>query len=321
MPSPMTLSHDAMFYGSDDEFVRALVPFARSGLEHGDAVVAAVTRHNMTLLRDALGTDGSAVALLDRDEWYQRPAVTVAGWQRLLAEATGRGHRHMRLIGEVGFGEEQAHPTWTRYEAALNDVFAHAPAWIVCPYDTRVLPGTLLRDARRTHPTTFHPERRPNDDYCPPGHFLTTVPEPMPPVSGPPAISMAVVGGVSDARGALLGLLATHGWAGLDCADDLVIALSEIVTNSLRHGRGRAELRVWTGAGVLTCEVSDDGEGLDDPLTGYRPPVPDLPGGRGLWIARQLCDRLAVSRRDGATVVRFAVALPDPAGSERPGLA
>src|SRR3989337_563891 len=97
LPAPLT--HDAMFYGSDEEFVSALVPFVRTGLEHGDAVVAAITRSNIALLRDALGADAPTVAFIDRDEWYKRPAITVAGWQRLLAQATARGHRRQRLIG------------------------------------------------------------------------------------------------------------------------------------------------------------------------------------------------------------------------------
>ncbi len=314
MPLPAALTHDAMFYGSDEEFVTALVPFAREGLERDEAVVAAVTRANIDLLGDALGANASDISFIDRDEWYRRPATTVAGWQRLLAEAVDRGHARVRLIGEVGFGPERHHPTWTRYEAALNDVFAQAPAWIVCPYDTRVLPGSLLREARRTHPATFHPEQRRSDGYLTPAQFLDAVPEPMPPVSGPPAVRLDINGldgdrGVAPARRAVAGVLTAGGWSGLDRGDDLILALSEIVTNSIRYGRGRRELRVWTDRETVTCEVSDDGAGPADPLIGYRPPRPDTIGGRGMWIAGQLCDALAVTHSGGSTVVRFAVTM------------
>jgi hypothetical protein len=128
------LVHDAMFYSSDEEFVAGLVPFIREGLSRGQAVTAAVTATNVTLLRKALGPDARTVAFIDRDDWYLRPASTIAGWQRVLRAATGRGHRQVRLIGEVAFGRADRHTTWTRYEAALNDLFAGAPAWIVCPY-------------------------------------------------------------------------------------------------------------------------------------------------------------------------------------------
>ncbi|GAA3962516.1 sensor histidine kinase [Actinoplanes auranticolor] len=311
MPLPATLTHDAMFYGSDDEFAAALAPFAREGLERDEALVAAVTPGNIALLRDALGADATAVTFIDRDEWYRRPATTVAGWQRLLTEALARGHKRMRLIGEVAFGARPHHPTWTRYEAALNDVFAQAPAWIVCPYDTRKLPPALLDDARRTHPATF-PWRSPSAGYLTPEQFLRSVPEPMPPVSGPPALSMDVTGGVASARTAVSTLLAAAGWAGLDRGDDLILAMCEIVTNSIRHGHGRRELRVWTHDGTVTCEVTDDGHGMADPLIGYRPPAQDLAGGRGVWIAQQLCDALSIVRRDAATVVRFAVTVREP---------
>jgi anti-sigma regulatory factor (Ser/Thr protein kinase) len=314
MPLPATLTHDAMFYGSDDEFVSALIPFARDGLERDEAVVAAVTPANIDLLRDALGPDASAVSFLDRDEWYQRPATTVAGWLRLLAGAADRGQSRARLIGEVGFGKAPNHPTWTRYEAALNDVFAQAPAWIVCPYDTRVVPASLLGEARRTHPAIFHPEPRRSDGYLTPAQFLDAVPEPMPPVSGAPTVrldinSLDVSTGVAPARHAVSAVIAAGGWSGLDRGDDLILAMSEIVTNSIRYGRGRRELRVWTDRDTVTCEVRDDGAGPADPLVGYRPPRPDTVGGRGMWIARQLCDALAVTRSGSSTVVRFAVTM------------
>jgi hypothetical protein len=85
------LTHDAFFYGTDERFIDVLVPFVRDGLEREQAVVAAVTHANVGLLRDALGPDAAPVTFIDRDDWYQRPASTVAGWQRLLTDATGRG--------------------------------------------------------------------------------------------------------------------------------------------------------------------------------------------------------------------------------------
>ncbi len=312
MPTSAMLTHDALFYNSDEDFVAALVPFVRDGLRRGQAVTAAVTLANIALLRDALGADAAAVSFIDRDEWYKRPASTVAGWQRLLADAIARGHLYMRLIGEVGFGADERHPTWTRYEAALNQVFAQAPAWIVCPYDTRALPAALLGDARRTHPTVMsHPERRDSDCYLPTEHFLRTVPEPMPPVSGPPALTMELKDDVAVARHSLATLMSAYGWSGLHRGDDLMLAMSEIAANSIRHGQAPCYLRIWVHERTVTCEVRDNGAGPGDPLLGYRPPAQELTGGRGLWIAQQLCDALAINHCDATTVVRFAVTLHD----------
>jgi len=304
-----TLAHDAMFYDSDREFASALTPFVRDGLAGDDAVVAAVTVANAGVLRDALGKDASAVSFIDRDEWYQRPASTVAGWQRLLQEATSRGHRHVRLIGEVGFGAEDRHPTWTRYESALNRVFADVPAWIVCPYDSRELPATVLDDAKRTHPTVFGPGRPASAGFLSPEQLLLLVPEPLPPVAGPPMLDLPITDEVAAARNAVRDLLAARGWAGTERGDDLMLAMSESVTNGIRHGRGRRRLRVWVDGDTVTCEVTDEGSGPADPLAGYRPPAQLVTGGRGLWITQQICDAAGIEHRDGTTAARFAITM------------
>jgi anti-sigma regulatory factor (Ser/Thr protein kinase) len=304
---PATMNHDALFYGTDDEFVAGLVPFLRDGLARGDAAVAAVTRPNIGLLRDALGADAAAVTFIDRDEWYRRPVSTVAGWSRLLGEAIGSGHTYVRIIGEVGFGTADRHPAWTRYESALNTVFTDAPAWIVCPYDTRGLPADVLADARRTHPMVSDPHRRHSDGYLAPELLLRAIGEPMPPAAGPLLVELVLDGTVTAARHAVGAAVSAGGRLDPDRLDDLLLAVTEIVGNSLVHGGGRRELRVWAPPWGILCEVVDEGAGPADPLSGYRPPVPGVAGGRGLWLAQQLCDALAIDHRDGVTRVWFAV--------------
>jgi anti-sigma regulatory factor (Ser/Thr protein kinase) len=300
------LTHDAFFYGTDERFTDVLVPFVRDGLQRDDAVVAAVTNANAGLLRDSLGQDAAAVRFIDRDDWYRRPASTIAGWRRLLTDATDR-HEAVRIIGEVGFGPPARHTTWTRYESAINAVFADAPAWIVCPYDTRVLPGAVLAGARRTHPTLTAAGRDGSAAYRRPADFLDAVPEPMPPVDGPPKFVAAIGDSAAEARH-LVGLVAAeHGWAGTYRLDELLLVTSEIVANAMLHGGARRELRVWADGPAVVCEVADDGPGPADPLAGYRPPDELLPDGRGMWIAQQLSDALAVSHDDGWTRVRYCL--------------
>jgi anti-sigma regulatory factor (Ser/Thr protein kinase) len=301
------LTHDALFYGSDDEFVATLVPFVRDGLARDQAVAAAVNAANIALLRDALGADASEVTFIDRDGWYRRPATTVAGWQRLLADAAGRGRAKIRLIGEVGFGTGERAVTWTRYEAALNRVFSDAPAWIVCPYDTRTLPPAVLTDARRIHPAVVNGSRHDSDSYLPTEEFLRLVPEPMPPAAGLPTLTMTLGDTVGPARRALRAALAASSWSDSDRFDDLVLAVSEIAANSLCHGRGRRELRAWIAEQAVVCEVVDEGPGLSDPLAGFRPPDEVSTRGRGLWMAHQLCDSLAIDRSDTTTRIRLAI--------------
>ena len=70
---------------------------------------------------------------------------------------------------------------------------------------------------------------------------------------------------------------------------------------------GPRRARFWATPAAVLGEVTDHGPGPTDPLAGYRPPDGGAAPGWGLWIAHQLCDRLAVEHRDGVTSVRFAI--------------
>lgn len=93
-----------------------------------------------------------------------------------------------------------------------------------------------------------------------------------------------------------------------DRVQEFLIAISEVVANALKHGGDPARLALWvTGDGVV-CEVHDDGPGVADPLAGYLPPRSENPSrGTGLWIARQLCDTLAIGSGPAGTTVRLAI--------------
>jgi anti-sigma regulatory factor (Ser/Thr protein kinase) len=84
-----------------------------------------------------------------------------------------------------------------------------------------------------------------------------------------------------------------------------VLAAHEVAMNALTHGLGHGAVRVWTTSGELVCEVEDHGPGLSDPLMGSERPDNGRPHGRGLWIARQLCDRLEIESAPGSTFVRL----------------
>lgn len=316
MPTP-SMTHDALIYNTDDEYLATLVPFIHGGLADDEAVIAAVPRANAGLLRDGLNGAADSVGFLDRDDFYQRPVATIAGWRRALDEALARGHRRVRVIGEVAFGTESRHAAWTRYESAINRVFADSPAWIICPYDSRVLPSDTVTDAARTHPSVHDPVRRDSDTYQPPEHLLHAVREPMPPVAGAPAIAIALADTASPARHAVRDLCARYGWSGTERVGDLLLVVTEIASNGIRHGRAPRHFRAWVLGRTVVCEVSDAGPGPADPLVGYRPPLDGaLAGGRGLWLAGQLCDGLAIDTRHGHTRVRFAIGLDDQAGPD-----
>jgi anti-sigma regulatory factor (Ser/Thr protein kinase) len=293
------LRHDALFYDGIDQLVDQLLPFARNGISRNDSVVAVLPPDNLSALRDALGPDGADVEFIDATEWYRRPVSTIAGYHQSLTRKTALGHPLVRVIGEVQFGSTADEwRSWTRYEAALNRAFETRPAWIVCPYDTRTLPEAVLADARRTHPHLHAgDDRSPSPEYRPADEILASLPV-LPQVAGPPAITLDIGEAQHRVRTAIAALARRLRFDETRIAE-VVLSVAEIAANARMHGGGRATLRAWAEPDQLVCEIADDGPGDINPLAGYLPPEPRRPGGRGLWITRQLADQVELQLRPG----------------------
>ncbi len=90
---------------------------------------------------------------------------------------------------------------------------------------------------------------------------------------------------------------------------EVVLAAHEIAMNALTHGEGRGAVRVWNDGDELVCEIEDRGPGIVDPDLGLRPPDPGNARGRGLWIARQLCQAVEIEQADPGARVRLHVQL------------
>ncbi|MFC6014795.1 ATP-binding protein [Plantactinospora solaniradicis] len=95
--------------------------------------------------------------------------------------------------------------------------------------------------------------------------------------------------------------------------DDFVLAVNELITNAVRHGGGRGWLRLWRSGGTLYCLVSDTGAGIGpDRLDDRRRPAPEIAGGWGLWLARELSDEMLVRSGPEGTTVRISASLDGP---------
>ena len=97
-------------------------------------------------------------------------------------------------------------------------------------------------------------------------------------------------------------------------ANDLVLAVSEVAANTLRHTQSAGTLTIWRQAGELVCEIQDEGT-ITDPLAGQRRPGPDATGGHGLWLVYQVCDLVELRSDETGTTIRMHMAI------KRPGLA
>lgn len=103
---------------------------------------------------------------------------------------------------------------------------------------------------------------------------------------------------------------------GNERAHDLVLAVCEIATNSVVHAGGEGVLRIWRAGGAVVCEVRDAGRGIGDRRAGLDPPDPEDLGGRGLWLAGQLADRVQAYVACGHGVVRVQMRVAQaPAGA------
>jgi anti-sigma regulatory factor (Ser/Thr protein kinase) len=94
-------------------------------------------------------------------------------------------------------------------------------------------------------------------------------------------------------------------------ASDLVIAVSEVAANTLRHTSSHGTLAIWHDEVEVVCEVHDKGI-IADPLAGLYPPAPDADGGHGLWLVRQVCDDVELTSGSDGTTVRMHMALKEP---------
>ena len=92
-------------------------------------------------------------------------------------------------------------------------------------------------------------------------------------------------------------------------AADVVLAVHELAANAIRHGAGVGRLRIWKRTRELCCQV-DDG---DPPAPGTAASQassawPSRPG-HGLWVVRQVADRVHVTSGPGGTRVKAVFSL------------
>ncbi len=98
-----------------------------------------------------------------------------------------------------------------------------------------------------------------------------------------------------------------------DRADAVVLAVHELAANAVAHGAGHGRLRVWDGAGMLSCEVVDSGSAGPGaaPSSEAVDPWP-TEDGHGLWLVRQVADRMDLRSGPHGTRAIVAFALPRP---------
>jgi anti-sigma regulatory factor (Ser/Thr protein kinase) len=300
---PATFHHEALFYAGDNEFVERCGSFVEEGLEQGEPVLVMVGSRKLELLRAALGERAERVSFADMEVVGRNPAQIIPAWSRFVADnASGGGG--MRGIGEpIWAGRRPDELSECQlHESLINLAFASADSFrLICPYDTDALPEDVLAEARRSHPqVSDEGDPKPCRDYRGIDGAVAGFGEPLPePPQGSDEL-IVTVNGLRDARD-LVRRRAREAGLG-ERADDLVIAVNEILSNSLSHAHENGVLRVWREPGAVVCEVRDGGH-IPEPLVGREEPAAGQIGGHGIWLVNLVCDLVQVrSSAQGSTV-------------------
>ena len=302
-------AHDVLYFSSRADLVDSAVPFLSDGLAAGESAVLACGDADNLVLREALNAD-LRVRVLAREGPFRHATEALAAYQGLVREEIETGSRRVRLLGGVGFGERSdAWTEWTRFEALCNVGLSSLPLWNVCAYDSAGLPADVLAAGTLTHPYVLGGRaRQDNPRYVDPHDLLrrTAVTGPDPLEATPPHVEVLDLHDLLALRH-LVRLALSAERASSRTTDEFVLALSEVATNGIRHGVPPVHARMWITPERVLCTVTDHGAGFDDPVAGYLPRSPDeLPsGGMGLWMARQLVDRLDSFHAEGVFTVRL----------------
>ena len=297
------LRHRALVYRDPGEYASVISGVMRSGLVDGARVYAVVPGDRHDGLRAALGHHGEDLEFVDMTSLGANPARIIPAIEALTAGEP----RPLRVVTE---------PIWpgrtaaeireaTRHEALINLAFAGRDVQILCPYDAARLPGAVLADARRTHPQVTGSEGiAASEGFAGAGRLPASCTAPLPPrPAGAAALTFD-----GDLRGVRDFIAARVGASDLPAsrAAELVLAVSEVAANTLKHAGGRGTVWCWQAPGEVICELRDGGH-IADPLAGRRLPEADQVGGHGLWLVNRCVDLTEVRSTMDGTVTRLHV--------------
>ena len=286
--------HVALVHDGPDDLARRLAGPLRVALERGEAVYACLSPPAWERLAQRIGPAAAAATVAPQGDRYANPGTAMTLLHRAVDDAAAAGSSTLWSVGTLPLEGTVHDERWWRYEGAVDAVVGDRPLRAICTYDRATTPD--LDAAHRTHAWIDTPDgRRPSATFRPGSHRAGGAPP-----AGPPTLEVAV-GRVSSVRRAIAARLGRRLERGR--LDDLLLMVSEMVTNGLHHGRPPVVVRLWDRPDEVAVEVSDGGEGVPDVYADLRPPRGGHQGGFGLWLVGQLAHRMTIGRAAGRTVV------------------
>lgn len=298
------VTHTALLYSSEQEYVDGLRGFTSDAVRSGSPVIIAVPRLGLRRLEEGLDGDLAHAQLTDMTELGANPARILPA---IKAAIDGHAGQTVYFVGEpvwVGRSEDEVAEAML-HEALVNRAFASARLHVLCPYDVTAVHAPIIADAERTH--RWLSDR--GGHRASPAYRAGELPASAnAPLSEPPAHAVSLRFGAADLASvrALTSERAAKAGLTVGQCGEVVLAVNEIATNSIRHGGGAGTLHSWHERGRLTCQISDAGR-IRDLLAGRVRPEAGARGGRGLWLVNQLCDLVQIRTGRSGTTVRIHV--------------
>ncbi len=301
--------HEAMLYDGRADFIRRSLPFIRDAINAKRPVLVAVDRWKIDELRRSLGADAAEVRFEDMVAIGRNPARIIPVW-RAFVDDHGESVGGTRGIGEPIWAARSSDELveCERHEALLNLAFAAPPnaLQLMCPYDIGSLPATVIEEARRNHPVvTEEGVSRPSSTYVDLASIGQPYDAPLPDPVEVPVEMRFDEEHLSELRAFVRAQAFGRGVSAAR-VPDLVLAVDETATNSIRYGGGSGSLRIWSQDQKVICEVRDLGV-IPQPLAGRVKPDPTEPAGFGLWLANQMCDLVQMRTSPAGSSVRLHI--------------
>lgn len=299
--------HTGLAYEAVEQFLETAVPYLRTGLEKGDAVIAVTSKRNIDALRDEFAGAGRHIDFVDNERWYDSPARALTRYLQYWNQRCESGWMPLRMLGEpVGSGHDsQAVERWTMFENGINDLMHSMPVRMLCAYDLS-FETNRLHHVEVSHPhmaagTTTQKCSR----FVEPQLFRSSrwsVPLPV------PDTGVLCVPFDRETLAHVRAVIAQFAHENdLKPAEriDLHLAVGEAVGNAVKHGGGSGMLRIWRATGEVVADVVCYEGRFDDVMRGYLPPPALGESGRGMWVIRQLCDWVEIRPCSSGSTVRM----------------
>jgi anti-sigma regulatory factor (Ser/Thr protein kinase) len=295
--------HQGLPYESNDLLMEQVTGFLGPALDREEPVLIAAQSDTLSGFRTAFIGSRTHIDVTPMEEVGRNPGRLISVWSDFL-DSHGAAGRTVWGIGEpIYAGRDSAEIEESGlYEQMLNGAF-NEPEFTLhlgCPFDTTSLPESVLDDLTGSHPYIGGgATSRINESFLADG-------QPERQLSSALIDDDEFIPFTKEGLGAMRKRVAEDGrrlGVEEDRIPDLVLAVNEIATNSIKY-TGSGSLGVWQAGGRFVCEVRDSGF-IEDQLIGLRRPKLTEERGRGIWFAHQVSDLIQLRSTTSGTTVRI----------------